>query len=98
MKVTDKMIYAFCDAPDGEMTGAEAEWIEARLQKVLDLIDLEPFTFTGYPDNPVYLHPPCGTVVDVSPLHKDMRDCVDRGECDCENTQPWVRIYVERAP
>jgi hypothetical protein len=61
-----------------------------------DLPEVEPFAFAGYPDNPVYIHPTCGTVVDVSPLNKDTRDAVDRGECDCENTMPWLRVYVEK--
>lgn len=101
MKVTRQMIDAFKtawheqDALDTQVPGARSG---AGIQAVLDLLpDVEPFTFTGYPDNPVYLHK-CGTVVDVSPVSKGARAEVDAGECDCENTSPWMRIYVERAP
>jgi hypothetical protein len=57
---------------------------------------LVPFAFPGYPDNPVYLHR-CGTVIDVVPgSHGDAAEAVAAGECDCESTSPWMRIYVER--
>lgn len=59
-----------------------------------DVPDVEPFTFAGYPDNPVFLHP-CGTVVDASP-GSDTMAAIEAGECDCENTAPWMRIYVEK--
>jgi hypothetical protein len=87
MNVTDHMIYQFAGEP--EVTATEAHAIRSGLER---------FTFPGYPDNPVYLHPVCGTVVDVSPLSGDAVDAVDAGECDCENTGPWLRIYVECKP
>ena len=59
-----------------------------------DVPEVRPFTFPGYPDSEVYLHG-CGTVVDVLPGPNDTRECVEAGECDCENTSPWMRIYVE---
>jgi hypothetical protein len=65
--------------------------VEAVLRDVPDVV---PFTFEGYPDSQVFLHP-CGTVVDVVP-GTDLWDQVQAGECDCENTSPWMRIYVER--
>lgn len=55
--------------------------------------NLIPFRFAGYPDNPVYIHPACGTVVDVVPGN-DTDKAVTAGECDCENTSPWKLIYV----
>jgi hypothetical protein len=58
--------------------------------------DVEPFTFAGFPDNEVYLHP-CGTVVDTVP-GSDTEADVKAGQCDCENTAPWQRIYVEKTP
>ena len=67
------------------------------LAALTDVPDVEPFAFAGYPDNPVYLHATCGTVVDVSPAKpNDTLAQIDAGECDCENTSPWKRIYVER--
>jgi hypothetical protein len=59
-----------------------------------DVPNVVPFTFEGYPDSQVFLHP-CGTVMDVVPgsdLEAEVRD----GNCDCEGGQPWQRIYVER--
>jgi hypothetical protein len=60
-----------------------------------DVPDVEPFAFAGYPDNPVFLHP-CGTVTDAKE-GTDLWDQVQAGECYCENTQPWHRIYVEKS-
>lgn len=97
MNVTDHMIYQFAGEP--EVTATDAHAIRSGLERALKSVpDVEPFTFAGYPDNPVYIHPTCGTVVDVSPAGKDMRAAVDAGECDCENIGPWLRIYVERKP
>jgi hypothetical protein len=68
----------------------------AGLEAVLaEVPDVEPFTFAGYPDNEVYLHP-CGTIMDVLPGRSDVRSDVEDGVCDCENTAPWRRVYVER--
>lgn len=98
MKVTQAMIDAFGET----LERVPRREIEEGIQAVLDLIererpDVEPFTFAGYPDNPVYLHPTCGTVLDVSPDGTTDRDQqVNLGECDCENTVPWRKIYVER--
>ena len=96
MKVTREIEDAFYDAlKDSDCTVGD---VHKALQAVLDsLPDVVPFAFKGYPDNSVYLHPTCGTVVDVSPDTGAGRAEVDRGECDCENTAPWLRIYVERA-
>lgn len=96
MKVTQGMVDAFYGEPPG--TGAQADPMTlARLQAVLDLIDVEEFRFAGYPDNQVYIHPACGTVVDVVPGRSDMRYAVAAGECDCENNGSWVRIFVQRS-
>ncbi len=104
MKATQELVMAFARAVWTDVHGyveLDRDEIEKGVQAVLDLIEQEqpqvqPFTFTGYPDNPVYLHPSCGTVVDVSPINTDTKDSVDAGECDCENTMPWLRIYVEK--
>lgn len=105
MKVTQAMIDAFRAAPIPHGWKGD-ELLTANLQAVLDLIeqdrpDVEPFTFTGHPNLYVYLHPACGTVVDADPVHAGVEGSVYQqvqdGECDCENTSPWKRIYVERA-
>ena len=73
-----------------------AGWHPLGIQAVLDLVpNAVPFTFDGYPDNEVYLHP-CGTVVDVLPGQNDTRAAVEHGDCDCEGGQAWARIYVEK--
>lgn len=99
MKVSDEIVTRFRQAsPYVYRRMLEPGQTREHLQAALDTLpDVQPFAFAGYPDNPVYLHPTCGTVVDVSPISRDMRDAVDAGECDCENTGPWLRIYVERS-
>jgi hypothetical protein len=80
-----------CDRPD--MWG---EQIRAGLQAVLDTLpDLEPFHFTGFPNSTVYMHSTCGTVVDVVPGSDTWED-VEQGNCDCENSAPWYRVYVRK--
>lgn len=68
--------------------------MESDLKEAARVPDVVPFVFAGYPDNPVFLHG-CGTVVDVVE-GSDTWDQVRAGECDCENTGPWKRIYVLR--
>jgi hypothetical protein len=92
VKVTEEKIQAFEQA-SGRSVGRDSL---AGLEAILGNVpDVEPFTFFGYPDNPVFLHP-CGTVVDARE-GTDLWGQVQAGECDCENTAPWMRIYVERA-
>jgi hypothetical protein len=89
MQVTLKMIETMKDY------NPAARNIGAGLEAVLrDVPDVVPFTFAGYPDHQVFLHP-CGTVVDVAP-GSDTEADVRAGACDCENTSPWMRIYVEK--
>jgi hypothetical protein len=57
--------------------------------------DVEPFHFAGYPDNAVYIHSTCGTVVDVVRA-SDTEACVQEGECDCETPAPWFMVYVAK--
>lgn len=91
MKVTQKMIDTFREFNPG------ARNIAAGLAAALDGVpDVEPFAFAGYPDSEVFLHP-CGTVVDAVSGSGTMHSIKD-GECDCENTAPWMRIYVEKTP
>lgn len=92
MKITDKMIRKAQNAGEMPDSSNAREALAAALE---DVPDLEPFTFPGYPDNEVYLHK-CGTVTDVLPGPNDTRACIEAGECDCENTSPWMRIYVEK--
>jgi hypothetical protein len=61
------------------VTGCTLE--QARTAAAGVLRDIEPFRFSGYPDNPVYIHPSCGTVVDVV-AGSDTSDSVSQGECD----------------
>jgi len=65
-----------------------------------DVPDVQPFVHSGYPDNPVFIHPSCGTVIDADPAMRGIEGSVwsdiAAGECDCENTAPWLRIYVEK--
>lgn len=98
MKPTQQMIYAFAGEP--EITATDAHAIEAGLAAALkDVPDVVPYTFTGFPSLIAYIHPPCSTVVDVDPAHAGIKgslyEQVANGECDCENTSPWLRIYVE---
>jgi hypothetical protein len=94
MKITEHMILQFAGEP--EIGAGAAHYIEQGLTRALkDVPDVEPFTFPGYPDNEVYLHP-CGTVTDVLPGPSETRACVEDGACDCEGGQPWRRIYVEK--
>lgn len=58
-------------------------------------VEIVPFTFAGYPDIPVYLHP-CGTVLDVPAEATDLIEQLATGECDCETPGRWMLIYVER--
>ena len=103
MKITQQMISAFTkavwlDDSPAAYRELDSDEIKAGLAAALrDMPDVVPFAFDGYPDNPVYLHPACGAVVDVSSLGIGASfEQVDRDECDCENTSPWLRIYVER--
>jgi hypothetical protein len=67
----------------------------AGLEEALrDVPDVVPFAFPGYRDRPVYLHP-CGTVAEVGVEDEGTAAHIRR--CDCENTEPWMRIYVERS-
>jgi hypothetical protein len=94
VKVTDKMEDTFIAVAYGDHGQITAN-VTAGLETVLaDVPDVVPFTFAGYPDNPVFLHP-CGTVVDVVPGSDTEADVQD-GACDCETPGPWMRIYVER--
>lgn len=107
MKVTQAMMDAFTAAAVAELRADPKTRRSARLvgiQAVLDLIgqdrpDVEPFAFTGHPDNMVYVHGNCGTVIDVlpQPMHRDMWADIEQGNCDCETSGPWFRIYVEKA-
>lgn len=54
-----------------------------------------PFTFKGYPDHPVFIHQ-CGTIQDLSPLSKDALADIVAGLCDCENTSPWMKVYIKK--
>lgn len=95
MEITDEMINAvraFVPAP------CSREQARKAVQAVLSgLPDVEPFTFTGHEGLRVYIHQ-CGTVIDVSPADPATAEQVAAGECDCENTSPWRRIYVEKEP
>lgn len=96
MKVTQEMIQKF-ESSGGAAALAGGDGMCVGLEAVLaDVPDVVPFTFAGYPDNPVYLHK-CGTVVDVGPIGTEIRAQVEAGECDCENTSPWMRIFVEKS-
>lgn len=99
MKVTDEMIKAFAGgwhAADAQGTHVPGARRRAGLEAALASVpDVEPFTFAGYPENEVYVHP-CGTVADVVPGASVLRTCIEAGECDCESTSPWRRIYVEK--
>jgi len=73
------------------------------LQEVVDEAlatrpDVKPFTFAGYEGRPVFIHGSCGTIIDVDPAHAGIENStfeqVRAGECDCENTGPWFRVYV----
>ena len=105
MKPTQQMVDDFGEAWHArQMSGVPCQPGDKRraglAAALKDVPDVEPFAFDGYPDNPVYLHPSCGTVVDVAPIRIDMHDQAAYekwlAECDCENTGPWLRIYVER--
>lgn len=94
MKPTERMILQFAGEP--EITATEAHHIEQGLTRALkDVPEADPFRFAGYPDREVFLHASCGTVVDAVP-GTETRGQVDRGECDCEDTSPWLRVYVEK--
>jgi hypothetical protein len=92
VKPTDEMYAAMKEhnpAARNIMTGLDAA--------LKDVPDVVPFAFSGYPENPVYLHS-CGTVIDVAPMPGDDTWAdVEQGRCDCESRAPWLRIYVERA-
>lgn len=91
MKPTQKMIDVVKDFnPTARSIGAGLE------EALRSVPDVEPFTFAGYPDSEVYLHP-CGTVVDAVPDSGTMHS-IKAGECDCESGAPWMRIYVEKTP
>ncbi len=53
-----------------------------------------PFTFKGHEGNPVFIHANCGTIIDVSPVSKDMLADIEQGNCDCESPGPWYKVYV----
>jgi hypothetical protein len=109
MKVSDELLaqmvnvfgQAWHERQQSEVPPMNGDRRRAGLRAALELLpDVEPFTFAGYPDRPAYLHPTCGTVVDIDPAmtgEGSMTDAVAAGECDCENTGPWLRIYVERS-
>lgn len=90
MKVTQKMIDLF-----REYNPAARNIANGLRAALVDVPDVQPFTFRGSLDNPVYIHQ-CGTVIDVVP-GSETDDQVQAGECDCENTSPWLRIYVDYA-
>lgn len=101
MKVTEHMILQFAGEP--EITATDAHVIEQGLTRALkDVPDVVPFAYSGWPGaekRHVFLHPPCGTVTDADPAltgEGSLWDAVQAGECDCETSAPWLRIYVER--
>jgi hypothetical protein len=61
--------------------------------------DVEPFAFAN-DTRPVFLQS-CGTVCDADPANEGIENStweqIKAGGCDCENTGPWKRIYVERS-
>lgn len=96
MKVTQEMIGAAMAGAD--IVQVDMFGMEKRLQAALaDVPDVEPFTFGSAQAPPlaVYIHQ-CGTVIDVSPADPATAEQVAAGECDCETTSPWRRVYVER--
>lgn len=106
MNPTQQMVSAFTQAvwlDDSPATYREldSDEIKAGLAAALkDVPDVEPYTFTGFPNLIAYIHPPCSKVMDVDPAHAGVKwslyEQVAAGECDCENASPWLRIYVER--
>jgi hypothetical protein len=92
VKVTDKMIDQFRDF------NPAARNIRAGLEAALkDVPDVQPFTFLNYPHHVTVLHPPCGTVETYDPAMNgcaSMQAAIKDGLCDCENTSPWLRVYV----
>lgn len=94
IEVTQEMEDAYISAAYQEHEQVTAS-VTAGLEAVLPLLpNVEPFAFEGT-TYPVFLHR-CGTVVDA-PEGSEMREQVDAGECDCENTSPWYRIWVEKS-
>lgn len=97
MKVTEHMIRKV-------LMETDVQWEEdarAALEVVLkDVPDVEPFTDTAARGRHAFIHPPCWTVVDADPAMKGIEGSIwtdiEAGECDCENTSPWLRIYVEK--
>ena len=68
------------------------------LEAVLrDVPDVQPFTFPNYPHHVTVLHPAYGTVESYDPAltgEGSMARAIAEGLCDCENTGPWLRVYV----
>lgn len=91
MKVTQKMIDTFREFNPG------ARNIAAGLAAALaDAPDMEPFTYAGYAQGEVFIHP-CITVCDAR-VDSGTMNGIRNGDCDCESGAPWQRIYVRRAP
>ena len=95
MKVTEEMINTFRDL------NPAARNIQAGLEAVLkDVPDVVPFADPAAAGRLTYIHPSCWTVIDADPAMKGIKGSVwtdiEAGDCDCENTSPWQRIYVER--
>lgn len=97
MKATQETIDRFNGANFDGLGNADWEdgHIRAGLEAALAAVpDVVPFTLSGYPDDLMFIHG-CGAVIDVV-KGSDAWDQVQAGECDCENTGPWERIYVLR--
>jgi hypothetical protein len=56
-------------------------------------MEVAPFAFRGHPDLPVFIHSNCGTVLDAVP-GSDTWVEIEQGNCDCETSGPWHRVYV----
>jgi hypothetical protein len=99
VKITGKMIKAAMDTPRCDWVHCEECTADAVRAALKDVPDVEPFTFAGYRGHVTVIHSPCGTVETYDPATTgpaSLSAAIAEGLCDCENTSPWLRIYVEK--